>query len=337
MLHWLGLCISSTEIFQFDAISLTRKGIITPVNKEEPIDFIGNILSQAGIDNRDIRIDSIKGFAARVILFSTSGGRYVIKEFLDTSLGGTKVYFAADRLRLETEIYKVIDQDLVPKLYLSDSKTNTLLLEQMYSFELLTDYLLSNESLPGEFLENILSFLVGKLRIMNIQYQPYTYLDAMNLKSFNVDKKHQPRIIELFREGTRAQQCINLAGLSPKNIFINSLGNFKLIDFEDTFVGDFIYDFAFIFAHLLIYGIIQNKNKLINQIINFIKIFKNKLNLTDKDYNRFLGYMGLLFLHRMDGFNIEGDFQSAMPNLKLLGEELLYGNKMNLFADITLK
>jgi 5-methylthioribose kinase len=298
---------------------------------EKTQNIIKTSLKSLKQDYSDINLKAIKGYGAAVYLFETNGKNLVLKKFKSFQPYDSIPFYDKSRVATEVEIYKTISNTLgkefTPQIINWNKSKGLLLMDEIsHPFSLLEERLIDKHIPCKKFFANLsrfLKFKKNKCKILDEKF--YTFEDTKLLRSLFVGKKYKTQIDRLFNEGKKHKNSLQLAGLAPKNIFISE-SRFKVIDFEEAFIGDSIYDSAYFLGHMLIYHIITENMQLLENIRFFVEATIRDFNMTKSDLKRLFSYAGLMILHRAGGFNIKGDFTGKQKDLQKIGESYLYGN-----------
>lgn len=289
------------------------------------------LLVLAGIYAKDLVIENVLGYGGEVYVVQTDIGEFVIKLFKDFSPYPTIPYYAKSRVATDVEVYEKLNQldnTVVPDVLYFDAAEGILILSKVdNSYTLFEDVVKENKEINPNFYSSFAKFLYNKAVAIepHLDHVFYSVEDAKHLRSLFVEDRYLSTVDAIFKKGLEMPQALNLGGLSPKNMFICE-SKFKLIDFEEAFIGDYTYDPGFFVGHMLIYHKLNANNGIVTGLRDFAKTFNALAKLTKEEKTQMISYAGLMILHRSGGFNIKGSFKGMQQELINFGEQLLHGN-----------
>ncbi len=292
------------------------------------VEDIEKVLIKAGLKAEKVIIEDVKGYGAMVYIVRTADTMYVIKVFKDFQPYPSIPYYHKERVSTEAEVYEELQsnfQDIVPELFYFNVENGTEVLEYISEpYKLFESTILSGQMVDVGFFKNFAKFLHEKNQKLteNLDQPFYSYKDAQDLRVLFTDSSYLPRISDIFEYGSKRRCAINLAGLSPKNMFVSG-DKFKLIDFEEAFFGDDLFDVGFFVGHLLLYTISDINNHILSGIKEFILEYVKLAKLSERDKEHILNYAGIMLLHRASGFNLKGDISASKVKILKIGEELI--------------
>lgn len=293
---------------------------------------------------RAMEIEKVLGYGAYVCLLKNKHAQEVVvkvnKEFQPYP---SLPLYPMKRVQTEASMYAFLesmDTSYVPKVYGYDSVQGILALDRVGGSHVIFDDLLLSGYVPTvKFMEAFVSFLVQKGEKSKEANKKipffYTQQTTKALRSLFVPPQYTDAIDKLFRDAEKGGKVVNCSGLSPKNIFVSpSEDTFKLIDFEEAFVGDRVYDPAYFASHLLLYAIASKNSEVYQRIGQFTEKCFVDLAFNESDKSRYMRYIGLLLLHRAEGFNLKGIPSNNKEFAELGGALLREQRKSEIFEQL---
>lgn len=285
---------------------------------------------ELGFEN--MRVEKILGYGAYVCLLQNAERKQIVikvnKEFQPYP---SLPLYPKSRVVTEATMYSFIeniDKSYVPKVHGVDEKRGVLAIDQVSGGHIVFDDLLLAGYVPTtRFMETFVEFLRNKEKasVENVSVPKLFYTQATTkaLRSLFVPTDYVPLIDKLFQDAEAGGKVINCSGLSPKNIFVSPTEDtFKLIDFEEAFIGDRVFDPAYFASHLLLYALATKNNHVLKKVKEFTEKAFTTLAFTEQDISRYARYVGLILLHRAEGFNLKG-IPSNIKEFSSIGGRLL--------------
>lgn len=276
-------------------------------------------------------VERVLGYGAHVcLLCDKQEQKMVVKINKEFQPYPNLPLYPKNRVKAEAAMYSFltsIDNKYVPRVVGMDVEKGLLAIDHVGGSHVVFDDLLLSGYVPSQrFMESFVTFLRKKAskNAMGLENSLfYTQKTTKELRSLFVPKKYTSTIERLFSEAERAGQVANCSGLSPKNIFVSPTEDtFKLIDFEEAFIGDEVYDPAYFASHLLLYALATKNPEVRNRVAEFSERAFSELSYSDGDITRYARYVGLMLLHRAEGFNLKG-IPPNVEEVKEIGDKLL--------------